>query len=1384
MIKLLNKVCGIFNMDMDITKMLRAILFICFSFFLSSCTSEEETPETNLQPTFYDLNINFTQAEQDLGVVNIQPSNLVCKTTCTSNIAVDTAVELIANPKAGAVFVEWGGDCSGNSTCNVTMASVHTVTASFSEAPSVFALSVEITNGGSITLDGDLGECLTDCELNFISDKKIILNATPDTGYIFTGWSGACSDNSTCQVTMSAARSVKASFEQETDFILSTEISVGGSVSLQDGTLKCSDSCKFNLEKLVIVDIIATPVYGYVFKNWLGDCTGTGKCQITIDAAKVITANFEASPTFNLTTSISLGGSISLKDGSLTCDAEADCIFNMLENETVIIKALPATGYIFAGWSGDCTGISVCELAMSAEHSLTASFINIPVGQLLSLQITTGGSISLANNLGDCFTDCQLSFSNQEMLTLTATPETGYHFTGWGGDCTSQTDCQVTMDTEHSVTATFTENPKLSLTVPAGGSVTLSDDLGNCSVDCQLSFSPDTVITVTATADDGYTFAGWTGDCTGETNCQVTMSVDHSVTATFTEIPPETTLSIIISEGGSVTLSDSLGDCTIDCQLIFTQQEAITLTVTPEAGYIFYSWSGDCAGDAACLVTMTSDHTVSAIFKPTSHTCTAQAPLPADSFDADPEFPYNNPAFDGTKVEILLTDFVVKESSGKGATNYPVSMVFPVEQGLYFHPGDFHIKNSVGEIVPAQFNVINRWWAKDRSLRHIQAHFTVDIEAYTVGQSTTGRKELTLYAGNGNIKPTYSVCATETSSDIQLSNGLVDIAITKSPLTITTPAGQLKSLFTKENGDIDNSFDHTNINIELEEIGYLRTIVKISSLTNYVSPTDIKHGWAMRLYMYADSDKVKVDFQLQNSAINTQFSAPLYFKSHQLILDSTGSTITQTVQADQIDGEKISSGLSGAISAPKVNVFFRDFWQKFPQGLATKTDGNVSMELWPAWSKQFLDADFAVADFYWLDDMKQTYKEVLLDFSTQNQTDYLDTVARNFQYSPVASLPQAYYAKTSVTLELGGYFPTTAIPNEEFRIPQYVASDFSDTVSTGQYKFGQDNFALDLNRKHATNGTGGWAYSNRRFFITSNPQDFYKAQASAKAEINIRPQWLSGYTHADNFASITPSANPYGGSTWRSFHLGNSGATLTRSYIDGSEQVARPRDDQHAWFYHMEHAYLMSGDKWLKDWYQFMAEFKQVYLKELDPWPDRSNRAEGHNLNVALSAYRVTANAGLGELLTKYTTDIHSKFLLAPHNLHRGGDWSDNPQASIFQLGYLIKPFIDLTYEFPDQTTTIGLIKDQADWNYNYANFSYYRSILSNEVTTSASGASLTFVDAAIWYSLHTGDTKYADHATGFVQSGIGGRIAYGTWSRWLGQYEGQIYNYYLQNTP
>jgi hypothetical protein len=74
----------------------------------------------------------------------------------------------------------------------------------------------------------------------------------------------------------------------------------------------------------------------------------------------------------------------------------------------------------------------------------------------------------------------------------------------------------------------------VSKTGAGSGTVTSSPAGINCGNSCSAAFAPATVVTLTADAASGSTFAGWSGGgCTGTGSCTVTLSASQSVSATF-----------------------------------------------------------------------------------------------------------------------------------------------------------------------------------------------------------------------------------------------------------------------------------------------------------------------------------------------------------------------------------------------------------------------------------------------------------------------------------------------------------------------------------------------------------------------------------------------------------------------------------------------------------------------------------------------------------------------------------------------------------------------------------------------------------------------------------------------------------------------------------
>jgi uncharacterized repeat protein (TIGR02543 family) len=114
--------------------------------------------------------------------------------------------------------------------------------------------------------------------------------------------------------------------------------------------------------------------------------------------------------------------------------------------ETVTLQATPNTGYHFTGWSGDASGTTnPVSITMNSNKSVTAGFaINT-----YTLNVTaTHGSVTKTPN--------KSTYNHGETVSLQATPNTGYHFTGWSGDASGTSNpVIITMNADKSVTANF-----------------------------------------------------------------------------------------------------------------------------------------------------------------------------------------------------------------------------------------------------------------------------------------------------------------------------------------------------------------------------------------------------------------------------------------------------------------------------------------------------------------------------------------------------------------------------------------------------------------------------------------------------------------------------------------------------------------------------------------------------------------------------------------------------------------------------------------------------------------------------------------------------------------------------------------------------------------
>ncbi|MDM8566311.1 choice-of-anchor Q domain-containing protein [Candidatus Halobeggiatoa sp. HSG11] len=143
--------------------------------------------------------------------------------------------------------------------------------------------------------------------------------------------------------------------------------------------------------------------------------------------------------------------------------------------------------------------------------------------------------------------------------------------------------CEST-DQRGAVRAKTTENPcdigayeivqisnSYQLTVSKIGNGTITGDEIDCGTDCDNEFDDQTIVSLTATPDDGWVFEGWSDDC--DSNGEVQIDSDKSCTATF--VLPSVEISII-----TTNLAEGIANDSYSLWLNTSPTKPVSITLT------------------------------------------------------------------------------------------------------------------------------------------------------------------------------------------------------------------------------------------------------------------------------------------------------------------------------------------------------------------------------------------------------------------------------------------------------------------------------------------------------------------------------------------------------------------------------------------------------------------------------------------------------------------------------------------------------------------------------------------------------------------------------------------------------------------------------------
>ena len=173
------------------------------------------------------------RAVEGRGVVTAASAAISCPDRCDAELDHGTDVTLTASARRGSTFAGWDGDCSGTESCSLSMDGARTVTARFERTAQARAVTVRKSGDGDGRVTSPSGiDCGGACRTSVESGTQVRLEADPEDGSTFGGWSGAgCEGTGACEFTVRDAVTVTALFTTDPippgEFVLTVSARAG-----------------------------------------------------------------------------------------------------------------------------------------------------------------------------------------------------------------------------------------------------------------------------------------------------------------------------------------------------------------------------------------------------------------------------------------------------------------------------------------------------------------------------------------------------------------------------------------------------------------------------------------------------------------------------------------------------------------------------------------------------------------------------------------------------------------------------------------------------------------------------------------------------------------------------------------------------------------------------------------------------------------------------------------------------------------------------------------------------------------------------------------------------------------------------------------------------
>jgi len=303
----------------------------------------------------------------------------------------------------------------------------------------------------------------------------------------------------------------------------------------------------------------------YVIVSNLINCVTSAPVQLRVKSVAIFsgdqlltngTYTYATNPVFTIKSAFTGGSSFYTLDGSGPFFSSTYYSKPFVLSQSATVRAI--------GYSADFN---------QSEEADTVDAV-VLVNHVLTASGSGGGSVNLNPPGGTYF--------QTNVVTSTAVPDSGWMFLYWLGDTSGiNSTTNISMERDKSIYAVF--GTTLSTTVAGSGQIMLSPPGG--------LYACGRTVRLTAVPQSGSYFGFWGDAATGNTNPLyfAVTNPNPTISSIFgTNSANQAALTVLINGNGRVILSPQ-GN-------VFSTNQTVTLTGTPDSGENFKNWSGDATG--------------------------------------------------------------------------------------------------------------------------------------------------------------------------------------------------------------------------------------------------------------------------------------------------------------------------------------------------------------------------------------------------------------------------------------------------------------------------------------------------------------------------------------------------------------------------------------------------------------------------------------------------------------------------------------------------------------------------------------------------------------------------------------------------------------------